>query len=223
MKVYAYIRVSTAKQAQEGLSIEVQEAQLEGYAKMNDLPINVWLRDRGVSGSIPLVEREAGKRIFEEAQEGDIVICAKLDRMFRSARNALNVLEQMKERGVKLHFIDLGGSVTNGIGQLVFTILSAVAEQERTRIRERISEAKLKMRQEGRYQGGRVAFGYKVDDEGNLVKDETQQKCIQVMRKKRKDGLSYRAISTFLKEELEVSISHNAVRMLLNGTRKTAI
>ena len=55
----------------------------------------------------------------------------------------------MKARGVELHFIDLGGSVTNGIGQLVFTILSAVAEQERTRIKERISEAKMKMRLEG--------------------------------------------------------------------------
>ena len=223
MKVFAYIRVSTSRQAEDGLSVEIQETQIEGYAKMNGLPVNIWLRDRGISGSVSLVERDNGKRLIEEAQKGDVVICAKLDRMFRSARNALNVLEQMKQVGVELHFIDLGGSINNGIGQLIFTILSAVAEQERTRIKERIAEAKLKMRNEGKDQGGRVAFGYKIDAYGNLLKDETQQKCIKIMKRKRKEGLSYRAISSFLKNELEVNVSHNAVRMLLNGQRKTAI
>lgn len=223
MAVFAYIRVSTAKQAEEGLSVDVQESQIEGYAKMNDLAVNVWLRDRGVSGSVPLRDREAGKRIFDEAKDGDIVICSKLDRMFRSAKNALTVLEEMKDRGVKLHYIDLGGSVSNGIGQLVFTILSAVAEQERTRIRERISESKQRMRYENRYQGGRIPVGYKVDEGGILVKDETQQKCIQIMKKKREEGLSYRAISAFLKDELDMAVSHNAIRVLLTGDRKTTI
>ena len=60
--------------------------------------------------------------------------------MFRSALDALAVLGRLKERGVSLHMIDLGGDVTgNGISKLVFTILSAVAEAERDRIRGRWS------------------------------------------------------------------------------------
>ena len=166
MTVFAYSRVSTIKQAEEGVSIEVQEDQIKNYAKLKGPGRNTWISDKGVSGSIPLAERDGGSRLFQEAKSGDIIICAKLDRMFRSARDALNVLEQFKSRGVSLHFIDLGGDVGNGIGQLVFTILSAVAEQERTRIRERISEAKLKTRSEGKYQGGKVAFGYSKDRHG---------------------------------------------------------
>jgi len=78
---------------------------------------------------------------------GDVVITPKLDRMFRSALNALAVLGQLKERGVSLHMIDLGGDVTgNGISKLVFTILSAVAEAERDRIRERIRDVKSDQR-----------------------------------------------------------------------------
>ena len=72
------------------------------------------------------------------AKAGDVVITPKLDRMFRSALDALDVLARLKDRGVSLHMIDLGGDVTgNGISKLVFTILSAVAEAERDRTRER--------------------------------------------------------------------------------------
>ena len=67
---------------------------------------------------------------------------------------------KMKERGISLHMIDLGGDVTgNGISKLVFTILSAVAEAERDRIRERVTQAKQDQRERGRYLGGKVPFG----------------------------------------------------------------
>jgi DNA invertase Pin-like site-specific DNA recombinase len=57
--------------------------------------------------------------------------------------DALGTLEQLKEDGIGLRMIDLGGDVCgNGISKLVFTILSAVAENERDRIRERVRDAK---------------------------------------------------------------------------------
>jgi len=88
------------------------------------------------------------------------VITPKLDRMFRSALNALDVLRQLKERDVALHIIDLGGDVTgNGISKLVFTILSAVAEAERDRIRERIRDVKTDQRKRQRYLGGICPIG----------------------------------------------------------------
>lgn len=220
MTVFGYLRVSTLRQA-DGLSIEVQEQQIEAHAKINDLAVNIWLRDRGVSGSTELLEREAGSRLLE-AQSGDVIICAKLDRMFRSAKNALNVLETLKNKGVSLHFIDLGGSVSNGIGQLTFTILSAVAEQERGRIRERISEAKARQRSEGHYQGGRVAFGYKLED-SKIVVDEAQQRCTSMLKKKRASGLSLRELSQYVNNEWGMKLSHNAIRNILSGERKFGI
>ena len=54
------------------------------------------------------------------SQRGDIVIAAKLDRLFRSALDALKVVESLKGRGVKLHLLDLGGDIAgNGISQAV--------------------------------------------------------------------------------------------------------
>lgn len=220
MTVFGYSRVSTTRQADDGISIEVQEEQIRSYAKLNKLNVDLWMRDKGVSGSIELGERKQGKILLQKLKSGDVVICAKLDRMFRSARDALNMLEELKVKGVALHFIDLGGSVSNGIGQLVFTILSAVAEQERTRIREQISEAKNRLRKEGKYQGGKVAFGYKIGKQGKLVKNELEQRCLEFMAAKRDEGMSYRSISTLVKQEWKLNISHNAIKNILSGIRK---
>ena len=220
MTVFGYSRVSTTKQADDGISIDVQEDQIRSYAKLNKLNVDLWIRDKGVSGSIELGERKQGKILLQKLKSGDVVICAKLDRMFRSARDALNMLEELKTKGVALHFIDLGGSVSNGIGQLVFTILSAVAEQERTRIRERISEAKNRLRTQGKYQGGKVAFGYKIGKQGKLVKNELEQRCLEFMAAKRDEGMSYRSISTLVKQEWKLNISHNAIKNILSGIRK---
>ncbi|MBX7143431.1 MAG: recombinase family protein [Oligoflexia bacterium] len=221
MGVFAYLRVSTMRQYDEGNSIEVQEQQIADYAVRHSLVINRYFRDRGVSGSVPLMNRDKGQELLSSLQSGDVVIASKLDRMFRSARDALNVLEEFKNKGVALHFIDLGGDVTNGIGKLVFTILSAVAEQERGRIRERIAEAKQVMRQEGKYQGGKVPFGYKVNSEGHLEEEPIQQRCIEIIKKQDAEGKSLREISEFLKAELKVKISYQGVRRIVLGLRKT--
>jgi putative DNA-invertase from lambdoid prophage Rac len=101
--------------------------------------------------------------LLEAVARGDVVITAKLDRAFRSAADALGTLEEMKDQGVGLHMIDLGGDVCgNGISKLVFTILSAVAENERDRIRERIRDVKRHLASQGIYNGGRRPFGYNV-------------------------------------------------------------
>ena len=166
MSVYAYTRVSTAAQADEGESLDVQRRQIEGYAMQHDLRIDTHFVERGVSGSLPLADRPQGKLLLAGLKPGDIVITAKLDRMFRSALNALDMLAQLKAGGVSLHMIDLGGDVTgNGISKLVFTILSAVAEAERDRIRERISQVKADQRQRGRFLGGMRPFGYRTNED----------------------------------------------------------
>ena len=116
MAVYGYIRVSTDKQASEGESLGVQQRQLEGYAMQNGWTIDRVFREEGVSGSVPVMERPASTEMMEAAKAGDIIIAAKLDRMFRSALDALQTVELLRKRGVSLHLLDLGGDVSgNGL------------------------------------------------------------------------------------------------------------
>src|SRR5689334_7369436 len=116
MAVYAYTRVSTDQQANEGDSLDVQERTVSGYALMHGLKVKRTFVERGVSGSKPLIERAAGGELLAILRAGDVVITPKLDRLFRSASDALRNLEHLKRLGVHLHMIDLGGDVTaNGI------------------------------------------------------------------------------------------------------------
>jgi putative DNA-invertase from lambdoid prophage Rac len=215
MAVYGYVRVSTDRQADDGESLGTQQRVIEGYAMMNGLKLDNIFVERGISGSKPLAERPEGERLLAVMRAGDVVITPKLDRMFRSALNALDVLAQLKERDVSLHMIDLGGDVTgNGISKLVFTILSAVAEAERDRIRERIRDVKTDQRKRQRYLGGIVPFGWQVGEDGALIEVRDQQRAIQRIIELRRQGLSLRAISASISAE-GVKLSHEGVKNVL--------
>jgi putative DNA-invertase from lambdoid prophage Rac len=86
--------------------------------------------------------------------------------MFRSAHDALNALEQFKKRKISLFLIDSGGNVTGeGLSDLVFTIMSAIARFERGRIAERIAEVNADQRRRGRHLGGSRQFGFIIGHE----------------------------------------------------------
>lgn len=200
--VYGYVRVSTVRQADEGESLEVQQRTLTGYALMHGLEISHMYVERGVSGSIPLTEREQGAALCAALRSGDSVITPKLDRMFRSALDALDTLSRFKEREIGLHMIDLGGDVTgNGISKLVFTILSAVAEAERDRIRERITQVKRDQRDRSRYLGGYIPFGQHVSADGALIADEAKMAVLADACSMRQRGLTLRVIQDMMRDK----------------------
>jgi putative DNA-invertase from lambdoid prophage Rac len=221
MAVYGYCRVSTLRQVNEGESLDVQRRQIEGYALMHALAIAHVVVEEGVSGSIPVQDRPVGGALFARLQKGDIVIAAKLDRLFRSALDALKVVESLKDRGVKLHLLDLGGDIAgNGLSKLFLTIAAAFAEAERDRIRERISQVKADQKTRGRYLGGDVPFGFERGDDGSLVRVEAQQEAIREIAALRAQGWSLRAIAAAVRAKGH-SISHEGVARVLKGRAAT--
>jgi putative DNA-invertase from lambdoid prophage Rac len=216
-RVFGYARVSTVMQVEEGESLDVQQRTIAGYAMQHGMTIEKVYVERGVSGSKPLDARPEGGALIRELRRGDTVITPKLDRMFRSALDALGVLQQMKDNGIALHMIDLGGdTTTNGVSKLVFTILSAVAEAERDRTRERITEVKADQRKRGRFLGGIAPFGYAKGASGELVKVPEQQRAIARMKKLRSQGQSLRAIAEVMKADGH-EISHVGVGNVLEA------
>jgi DNA invertase Pin-like site-specific DNA recombinase len=217
MAVYGYLRVSTLTQAKEGESLETQRHQVVSYAASKGLTLpedNIFV-EAGVSGGSAFEERPEGSRLYRSLSMGDMVIFPKLDRAFRNTRNALNVLHDLKARGVSVHFIDLGGDVTgNGVGAIVFTILSAFATFERERIAARIREVKQLKKSQGKFTGGRRAFGYDVID-GVKVPREDEQAVIRQMRAMRADGSGYREIAEWMGKTQERKMSFMGVKRTL--------
>jgi putative DNA-invertase from lambdoid prophage Rac len=212
MAVYGYVRVSTARQADEGESLEVQERQIRGYALQHGFEIAEIAVEEGVSGSVPVADRPIGGRVFAKLKRADVVIAAKLDRLFRSALDALKAVEDLRQRGVKLHLLDLGGDISgNGLSKLFLTIAAAFAEAERDRIRERVAQTKADQKARGRYLGGKVPFGFRLDEEtGGLLRNEDEQAAIAEMIAMRREGKPLRNISEAMRAR-GFKISHEGV------------
>jgi DNA invertase Pin-like site-specific DNA recombinase len=195
-----YTRCSTSDQA-EGSTIAEQERMIRGVAMMRgvDQYDIVFYSDPAVSGSISLARRPQGAELVANLKKGDIIIAAKLDRLFRSAQDALYVAEYMAERGVGIILADMGHTpvTENGVSKLFFTMLAAFAEFERTRINERTESGRAAKK---KLMGcvGAVPYGWRKVGSGrasHLVENFKEQENIKAMQHLRDEGLSYEKVA----------------------------
>lgn len=209
-----YARVSTVEQAADNrYSLKSQEKIIRGYAMakgFNQFETAVYV-DPGVSASIPLRLRPDGKRLLEDAKSGDTIIASKLDRMFRSAADALNMVEIFKEKNINLVLFDLGSEPINssGIAQFFFTVIAAVAQLERTMIKERMLGGKKAKKAKGGHVGGKTPYGYRVIGSGRearLEPVEEEQKVIA-------------AVKTLLDDRPYLSVAYTSQCLLNEGMK----
>ena len=221
--ILGYVRVSSADQARDDRSsLQVQQDVIEGFARTRGVDkygVQIYT-DAGVSGAVKLAYRPAGTDLLKDMKQGDLVIASKLDRMFRSASDAIDMFEVFKARGVELVLFDISNEpVSAGVGKLIMTILAAVADMERIRIKERTAEGRKAKKAKGG-PVGEVPFGFSKVGEGRnatLVPNEAEIETARVMNELFQSGASFRAISRKLAEEGRLSrggqpYDHSVVR-----------
>ena len=101
---------------------------------------------------------------------------------------------------------------------LFLTIAAAFAEAERDRIRERIGQVKADQKARGRYLGGKVPFGFRRGENGQLVPHEAEQKAIRDITAWRAQGKPLRAIAEAIAAKGH-RLSHEGVAGVLRGIR----
>ncbi len=133
-RVALYARVST----KNGQDPETQLLALREYAKARRLEVFAEYVDVGISGSKE--KRPSLNRLMKDARKRrfDAVLVARFDRFARSTRHLVLALEEFNALGVD--FISLSESIDTStpMGKMVFTVIAAVAELERSIIRERV-------------------------------------------------------------------------------------
>ena len=136
MKV-GYARVSTAGQARYGTSLEEQKAKLleAGADKIYEETYTGKTTDRPVLQSL-----------LDSLESGDSLLVTKLDRIARSAREGLELVDKLSSCGVSVHILNMGLFDDSPTGRLQRTILFAFAEYERDMILERTAEGKARAR-----------------------------------------------------------------------------
>lgn len=223
--IYGYTRVSTIEQA-SGTSLDEQENRIKGAALMRGEDVSEVFTDAGVSGSVPLRQRPSGGRLLDVLQPGDTLIVAKLDRIFRSAADALTMVEELKTHGIDLIVTDMGvDPVTqNGASKMFFGMMACVAEFERTRIKERQKEGNQAKRAKSGFTGGKCPFGYRVVGSGKeamLAPDPAEQEAITLINQLRKGGMSYQKIAEEL-DRIGMKASHMTVKRIVERHEKAA-
>lgn len=221
IRVFGYCRVSTRSQADEGFSLADQQSRIDGYCQAHGLPQpSEFFVDAATSGTVSLQKRERGKALLEGIQRGDQIVVTKGDRLFRSAKNALEIAELLRDKGVGLHLMDMGGEVlSSSVSRLVFGILMMVANMEAERIGERTASVKEHLRNQGRFVGGLMPVGYEKTEDGRLVRDREWKRHVSRMRKLSEQGMSVRRIAAAMRSH-GLQLSYSTVYAVLTDKRK---
>lgn len=193
--IYGYCRVSTADQASsEKTSLAEQERRIRAWASMESASpeIRIFI-DPGVSGSIPLERRPAGIKMLASLKNGDTIVAVKLDRLFRSASDALSSVERMHEDGINVILLDVSAEpvASGGTGKLFFGMLAICAEFERGRIIERMAEGRAAKIAKGGYTGGHAPYGFRAVGKGShaiIAEFEREQQVVNLIHDLKSDG-----------------------------------
>jgi DNA invertase Pin-like site-specific DNA recombinase len=112
MRLWAYLRVSTDRQAEHGQGLEVQENGIRAWARANGHTIAGWSRDEGISGSNGIEAREGlGDALAAVADaRADGLVVYKLDRLARALTTQEGILAQAWQSGGRVFSVD-GGEV----------------------------------------------------------------------------------------------------------------
>lgn len=194
-RVVLYIRVSTDMQV-ENFSISEQRQRLIDYCKaMGWLIVEIYI-DAGYSGKD--IERPAMQRMIESAKnkEFDIILVYKLDRLSRSQKDTLFLIEDIFLPN-SIDFVSVQENFDTGspFGLAMVGILSVFAQLERSQIAERMSMGRIGRAKEGLWHGGGFdPIGYDYID-GKLVINEIEAKQVKMIFSMYAAGLSIAKIS----------------------------
>lgn len=196
-----YIRVSTAMQAEEGVSLEAQRARLEAWAAANGADLVAVHVDAGLSGGRADNRPGLQAALAEACKRKGALVVYSLSRLARSTRDALTIAERLDKAGADLVSLSERIDTSGAVGRMVFRMLAVLAEFERDQISERTATAMQHKRAVGEFIGGAAPYGWQVAADGvSLEAVAAEQIVITMANELRGAGLSLRKVGERLAE-----------------------
>jgi len=189
--VALYARVSRADKDQDP---ENQLRKLREYAMRNQWDIYAEFHDY-ISGAAPV--KPALEKMLREGRgrHYDAVFIVRLDRLGRSTKQLLTLLEDLDRFGVALICTDQQIDTKSPAGKLLFTVLGAVAELELDLIRERTKDGLARARAQGK------RIGRAPDPEVTKELLRLQAQGLTIRQISERQGMSYQAVKQRLRRE----------------------
>lgn len=143
---YGYGRVSTKGQERDGNSLENQVKDLKA-AGCDKIITEAYTGTK--------MDRPKFTKLLTQLKAGDTLVVCKLDRFARTAREGLEVVEDLMARGVSVHILNMGLIEDTPMGRVVLTVMLAFAQFERDSIVERTQGGKETAKLREDYREGR--------------------------------------------------------------------
>jgi len=155
--IIGYARVSTDEQ-----NLDAQLDALNGAGALR-------IFSDKVSGT--LRKRPELDRLLDQLRDGDVIVVTKYDRLARSLRDLLDIVEAIKARGAGFRSMAEDIDTTTPAGRLVFHVFASIAQFERERISERTKEGLEAARKRGRVGGRPPALSVAQREEVRRMRD----------------------------------------------------
>ncbi|MBN1530699.1 MAG: recombinase family protein [Thermoleophilaceae bacterium] len=202
IRAASYTRVSSKRQAEEGLSLPEQQRR----TKKHIVEVMEWEHvgsyiEPAVSGKVPFEERPGFKQVLRDLDGIDRLVIPKLDRLGRSASEMLAMMDRLEAAGVYVVNVVENIDTSTPMGRFLRTVLSGVAELERDRIAERVSDANETRAREGRRGGAPPPYGYDTEKGGALVVLEAEAVIVRRVFAEWCAGVSQREVAARLNRE----------------------
>ena len=195
-RVAIYIRVSTARQDQEGYSIPMQKDRLIAFCRAKGWVVSGMFIDPGHSGAT--LERPGMTALCEGVKAGkyDVVLVYKLDRLSRSQKDTLYLIEDIfMKHDVAFVSMQESFDTSTVFGVAMVGILSVFAQMERSTIVERTMMGRTGRAEKGLFHGGGTEpIGYSYVD-GELVVDPVEAQQVRDVYAMYADGYSVTEIT----------------------------
>jgi site-specific DNA recombinase len=200
MKAIGYVRVSTDKQAEGGVSLDAQIEKVRAMAIVQGAELLDVIVDAGQSAKS--LDRPGMARLLKlvDARGVDCVIIAKLDRITRSVKDLAELLDRFNRRDVSLVSVADSLDTRTAAGRLVLNIMVSVSQWEREAIAERTKDAMAHLKATGA-RVGNIAFGFQLGADGQLVTNQAEQNIIVKVRELQNAGYSLRQIAEELNRQ----------------------
>ena len=178
MKIAAYCRVSTEKEAQID-SLEKQIEFFNEFTKKNSYELYKLYADEGISGK-QIKHRKQFQQMMQDAKakKFDKVVVKDVSRFARNTVDLLQSIRELKSYGIEVDFLN-NGEIMEGGSEFILTILGAMAQQESANMSKRDKYGKDITAKKGRVPN--IVFGYdKIPDERYTLKiNEEEAKIVK--------------------------------------------
>lgn len=219
MRAIIYIRVSTEDQ---NLGPKAQQDTCENFCAREGIEVAGIFVDHGVSGGTALEKRDGLLDAINALEKGDVLVVAKRDRLARDVLISCMIEHTVAGKGASILSSDGIGRGDGPEAVMMRQILDVFAEYERSMIKMRTRAALRQLKKSGK-RTGMVPFGFKVDENNNLIECPDEQLVISAVLDLKANGLSLRAIARKLEnmgiEGRKGPLSHVQVGRIINNSK----